>query len=350
MPDSSRPCELQHTRPTCSYTISQSLLELMSIESMMPSNHLILCRPLLFLSSTFPGTRVFYNELVLSIRWPMYWGFSLTISHFNANSGLISYRADRFDLHAVQGTLKSFLQHHSSKPTILWCSAFFRVQLSHPYLTTGKPIALTIWTFVGKVMSLFLNMLFRFVTAFLPRSKHLLISRLQSPASVTFGAQENKVCHCFYFSPSICHKVIGLNAMIFIFWMLSLKPAFLPSSFTFINRLFNPSSLSAIRVAWSYLKLLIFLPAILIPASASSSTAFHMIYSAYNLNMQGDNIQPWHTPFSIWNQSIVPSLVQTVASWPAYRFLRRQETWSSTPILLWVFRRLLRSTKGQKKQ
>ena len=122
-----------------------------SIESMMPSNHLILCRPLLFLSSTFPGTRVFYNELVLSIRWPIYWGFSLTISHFNANSGLISYRADRFDLHAVQGTLKSFLQHHSSKPTILWCSAFFHVQLSHPNLTTGKPIALTICTFVGKV-------------------------------------------------------------------------------------------------------------------------------------------------------------------------------------------------------
>ena len=151
MSDSSRPCELQHTRPTCSYTISQSLLELMSTESMMPSNHLILCRPLLFLSSTFPGTRVFYNELVLSIRWPMYWGFSLTISHFNANSGLISYRADRFDLHAVQGTLKSFLQHHSSKPTILWCSAFFHVQLSHPNLTTGKPIALTICTFVGKV-------------------------------------------------------------------------------------------------------------------------------------------------------------------------------------------------------
>ena len=182
MPDSSRPCELQHTRPTCSYTISQSLLELMSIESMMPSNHLILCRPLLFLSSTFPGTRVFYNELVLSIRWPIYWSFSLTISHFNANSGLISYRADRFDLHAVQGTLKSFLQHHSSKASILWRSAFFIVQLSHPYMTTEKNIALIRQTFVGKVMSLLFNMLSRLVITFLPRSKRLLISWLQSHA------------------------------------------------------------------------------------------------------------------------------------------------------------------------
>ena len=144
MPDSSRPCELQHTRPTCSFTISQSLLELMSIESMMPSNHLILCRPLLFLSSTFPGTRVFSNELVLPIRWPMYWSFSLIISHFNEYSGLISYRADRFDLHAVQGTPKSFLQHHSSKATILWCTTYFLVQLSYPHMTTEKPITWTI--------------------------------------------------------------------------------------------------------------------------------------------------------------------------------------------------------------
>ena len=199
MSDSSRPCELQHTRPTCSYTISQSLLELMSIESMMPSNNLILCRPLLCPPSTFPGTRVFYNELVLSIRWPIYWGFSLTISHFNANSGLISYRADRFDLHAVQGTLKSFLQHHSSKATILWCTTFFLVQLSYPHMTSEKPITWTIWTFVGKVTSLLFNMLSRFVTAFLPRSKHLSISWLQSPAAMIFGAQENKLYHCFYF-------------------------------------------------------------------------------------------------------------------------------------------------------
>ena len=125
--------------------------------------------------------------------------FSLTISHFNEYSGLISYRTDRFDLHAVQGTLKSLLQHHSSKATILWCTIFFLVQLSHPYMTTGKPITLTIWTFVGKVTSLLFNMLSTFVTAFIPRSKHLLISWLQSPAAVIFGAQENKLCHCFYF-------------------------------------------------------------------------------------------------------------------------------------------------------
>ena len=165
----------------------------MSIESMMPSNHLILCRPLLFPPSTCLGTRVFSNELVLPIRWPMYWSFSLTISHFNEYSGLISYRTDRFDLHAVQGTLKSLLQHHSSKATILWSTTFFLVQLSHLYMTTGKPITLTLWTFVGKVRSLLFNMLSTFVTAFIPRSKHLLISWLQSPAAVIFGAQENKL-------------------------------------------------------------------------------------------------------------------------------------------------------------
>ena len=258
-------------------------------------------------------------------------------------------RTDRFDLPAVQGTLKGFLQHYSSKAIILWGSAFSHVQISRPYMTTGKPITLTIWTFVGKLMSLLYNMLSTFVTAFLPRSKHLLISWLQSLAAVSFEAQENKVCHCFYFLPIYLNEVIGLNVMIFIFWMLSLKPAFLLFSFTFINRLFSSSSLSAIRVVWSYLKLLIFLPAILIQASASFSIAFHVMYPAYKLNKQGDNIQPWCT-FPILNQSIVPSLVQTVASWPAYRFLRRQVRWSSTPISLRIFHDLLWSTKDQKKQ
>ena len=145
---------LQH-QDSLSITISWSLLKLMSIESMMPSNHLILCHPLLLLPSTFTSIRVFSNELVLHIRWPKYWSFSFSISPSSENSGLVSFRIDFLDLFAVQGTLKSFLQHHSSKASILLCSDFFMVQISHPYMTTGKTIALTRWTFVGKVMSLF---------------------------------------------------------------------------------------------------------------------------------------------------------------------------------------------------
>ena len=168
-----------------SITKSQSLLRLMSIESVMPSSHLILCRPLLLLPSIFPSIRVFSNESVLHIRWPKYWSFSFSISPSNEYSELISFRMDWLDLLAVQGTLKSLLQHHSSKASTLQCSAFFIVQLSHPYMTTGKTIALIRWTFVGKVMSLLLNMLSRLVITFLPRSKRLLISWLQSPSAVT---------------------------------------------------------------------------------------------------------------------------------------------------------------------
>ena len=149
----------------------------------MPFNHLILCRPLLLLLSIFPSIRVFSSESALHIRWPKYWSFSF-ISPFNEHPGLISFRMDWLDLLAVQGTLKSLLQHHSSKASILQHSAFFIVQLSHPYLTTGKTIALTRWTFVGKVMSLLLNMLSRLVITFLPRRKRLLISWLQSPSAV----------------------------------------------------------------------------------------------------------------------------------------------------------------------
>ena len=152
-----------------SITNSQSLLKLMSIESVMPSNHLILCHPLL--PSVFPGIRVFSNGSVLHIRWPKYWIFSISPS--NDYSGLISFRIDWFDLLTVQGTLKSLLQHHSLKASVLWCSAFLMVQLSHPYMTTGKTTALTRWTFVEKVMSLLFHMLSRFVIAFLPRSKRL---------------------------------------------------------------------------------------------------------------------------------------------------------------------------------
>ena len=154
----------------------QELTQLMSIKSVMSSNHLILCHPLLLLPLIFPNIRVFSNESLLHIRWPKYWSFSFRNSPSNEYSGLISFRMDWLDVLAVQGTLKSLLQHHSSKASILWRSAFFMLQLSHPYMTTGKTIALTRWIFVGKVMSLLFNMLSRLVIAFLPRSKCLLIS------------------------------------------------------------------------------------------------------------------------------------------------------------------------------
>ena len=159
-----------------SITNSWSLLKLMSIESVMPSDHLILCHPLFLLLSIFPSIRVFSHESALHIRWPKCWSFSFSISSSNEHPGLISFRMDWLDLLAVQGTLKSLLQHHSSKASILWHSAFFMVQLSHPYMTTGKTIGLTGWTFVGKVMSLLFNMLTKLVITFLPKSKCLLIS------------------------------------------------------------------------------------------------------------------------------------------------------------------------------
>ena len=165
-----------------SFTISQNLLRLMSIELMMPTNHLILYHFLLLLPSVLPSIRVFSSDLTLCIRWPNYWNFNISPS--NEHSGLISFRIDWFDFLAVQGTLKSLLQHRSSKASILWHSAFFPVQLSHPHMTTRKTIALTRQSFVGKVMSLLFNMLSRLVIAFLPRSKHLLISWLQSPSTV----------------------------------------------------------------------------------------------------------------------------------------------------------------------
>ena len=167
----------------------------------MPSSHLILCHPLLLLPPIPPSIRVFSNESTLHMRWPKYWNFSLSISPSNEHPGLISFRMDWLDLLAVQGTHKSLLQHHSSEASILRCSAFFTVQLSHPYMTTGKTIALTRWTFVGKVMSLLLNMLSRLVITFPPRSKRLLISWLQSPSAVILKPQKNKVWHCFHGFP-----------------------------------------------------------------------------------------------------------------------------------------------------
>ena len=180
----------------------------------MPSNNLILCHPLLLLPSIFPSIRVFSNESVLRNRWSKYWSFSFSISPANEYPGLISFRMDWFDLLAVQGTLKSLPQHCSSKASILQCSAFFIVQLSHPYVTTGKIIVLTRQTFVGKVMSLLFNMLSRLLIVFLPRSKCLLISRLQSPSAVILEPQKIKSATV---SPSICHEVMGPDAMILVF-------------------------------------------------------------------------------------------------------------------------------------
>ena len=198
----------------------------MSIESVMPSNHLIFYRPLLLLLSIFLSIKVFSNESIHHIRWPKYWSFSFSISPSNEYSGLISFRMDWLDLLAVQGTLKSLFQHHSSKTSVLWHSAFFIVQLKHPYMTTGKTIALTGWTFVGKVMSLLFNKLSRLVITFLPRNKHLLIIWLRSPSAVILEPPKMKSVTASIVSPSICHEMMGLDAMILVFWMLSFKPTF----------------------------------------------------------------------------------------------------------------------------
>ena len=178
-----------------------NLLKLMSIKSLMPSSHLILCRPLLLLLPIPPSIRVFSNESTLRMRWPKYWSFSFNINPSNEHLGLISFRMDWLDLYADQGTLKSLLQHHSSKASILRRSAFLTVQLSHPYMTTGKTIALTRWTIVGKVMSLIFNMLSRLVITFLPRSKRLFNLMAEVTICTNFGAHKNKVCHCFHCFP-----------------------------------------------------------------------------------------------------------------------------------------------------
>ena len=189
----------------------------MSIESMMSSNHLILCRPLLLLPSMFPSIRVFSNEAVLCIRWPKYWNFSFSLSSSSEYSGLISIRIDSSDLLAIQGTLKSLLQHHSSKASILWCSAFFMVQPSHPYMTTGKNHSFDQTDFVDKVMSLPFNMLSRLVIAFLPRSKRLLISWLPTPSAVIWEPKKIKFLTVSIVSPSIYHEVMGPDVMILVF-------------------------------------------------------------------------------------------------------------------------------------
>ena len=195
---------MNHSTPGLwSITNSRSLLKLMSIKSVMPSSHLILCRPLLLLPPIPSSIRVFSSDSALCIRWLKYWSFSFSISPSNQHPGLISFRMDWLDLLAVQGTLKSLLQHHSLKASIFRCSAFFIVQLSHPYLTTGKTIALTRWTFVGKVMFLFFNMLSRLIITFLTRSKHLLISWLQAQSAVILEPPKIQSYTISTVSPSI---------------------------------------------------------------------------------------------------------------------------------------------------
>ena len=319
-----------------SITNTRNFHKLMSIESMMPSNHLILCC-LLLPSSIFPNIRVFSNESVPRIRWPKYWSFSFRINPSNKYSGLISFRIDWVDFLAVQGTLKSLLQHHSSKASILQCSSFFMDQLSHPYMTTGKNIALTRRTFVNKVMSLLFNKLSRLLIAFIPRSKCLLISWLQSPSAVILETKKIKSITVSIVSPSTCHEEMGQDAMILALecWVLSQffhSPVSLSSRVSFVPLHFLPLGLCHLQI-WA-----IFIPACawfrlcLISHCVSSSPGFCMMYSAYKLNKQGDDLQPWHTPFQIWNQSLVACLVLTVASWPAYRFLRRQVRWSGISI------------------
>ena len=209
-----------------SITNSWSPPKPMSIESMMPPSHLILCRPFFLLPSIFPSIRVFSNESTLRMRWPKYWSFSFSISPSKEHPGLISFRMDCLDLLEVHGTLKSLLQHHSSKASVLRWSAFFIVQLSHPYATTKKTVTLARWTFVGKVMSLLFNVLSRLVIAFLSRSKHLLISWLQSPTVVILKPKKIKSATIYCYPIYWWGEVMELDAMIWVFWMLSFKPSF----------------------------------------------------------------------------------------------------------------------------
>ena len=260
-----------------SITNSKSLLRFVSIEPVMPSNHLILCCPLLLLPSIFPRIRVFSN-------WVSSWHQVAKVLEFQFQqispsseySGLISLRMDWLDLLAVQGTLKSLLQHHSSKASVLWHSAFFIVQISHPYITTGKTIALTGWTFVGEVMSLLFNMLSRLVITFLPRSKRLLITWLQSPSAMTLEPKKTD-WHCFHCLPIYFPWSDGTRCHDLSFQNVELYANFFTLLSQFHQEAFSSSSLSAIRVVSpAYLRLLILLLPILTPACASSSPAFLM--------------------------------------------------------------------------
>ena len=259
--------------------VNHQLLEFTQTHVHWVSDAIQPCHPLSSPSSpalTPSSIRVFSSESTLLMRWPKYWSFSFSISPSNEHPGLISFRMDWLQSKGSQESSPT----PQFKSIILQCSASFIVQLSHPYMTTGKTIGLTRQTFVGNVMSLLFNMLSRLVITFLPRSKHLLISWQKSPSAVILEPRKIKSATVSTVPPSICHEVMGPDAMILVFWMLSFKPTFSLSSFTFIKRL-SSCSLSATRVVSSaYLRLLIFLRAILIPACASSSLAFLMMYSA----------------------------------------------------------------------
>ena len=267
-----------NTQAPLSSTIFRSLLKFMSIELAMLSNHLILCCWLFILPSVFPSIRVFSS---LHIRWPKYWVFSISPS--NEYSRLISFRIDWFGLLAVQGTLKSVLQHGSLKGLYSWVLSL----LYGPTLTSAhaywKNHSFDSRTLVSKVVSLLFNTLSRFVIAFLPRSKCLSILWLQSPCTVILEPKKIKSVTISIVSPSVCHEVMGLDAMILVFWMLSFKPAFSLSSFTFM-RLFNSSSLSTTGVVSSvYMRLFMFLPAVFILACSTSSLACWKIYIMYKM-------------------------------------------------------------------
>ena len=313
----------------------------MPIESMMPSNHLILCRTFSSCLHAFPALGSFLRSR-LFVSGGQSIGASASASVLPMYIECwVNFRIDWFDLLAPRDSQESSPAPQLKSISFLVLSLLYGPTLIsvHDY---WKNHSLARWTFVGKVMSLLLNMLSRLVITFLPRSKRLLISWLQSPYVVILEPPKIKSLTVSIVSPSICHEVMGPEAMIFVFWMLSFKPTFLLSSFTLIKRLFSSSLLSAIRVVSStYLRLLIFLLEILIPVCASSSLAFHMMYSAYKLNKQGDGIQPWHIPFPVWNQSVVPGPVLTVVSWPAYRFLRRKVRWSGIPISFRIWWQLL---------
>ena len=257
----------------------------------MPSNYLIFCHPLLFLPSIFPSIRIFSNDSDLCIWWPKCWNFSFSITPSNEYSRLILFRVDWFDLLAVQGTLKS-LPAPQFESIILWCSAYFMVQILHPYMTTGKTIALTTWTFVGKVMSLLFNMPSRFVIAFLPRSKHLLISWLQLSSAVILEPKKIKSVTVSTFYPSICHEVMGSDAMILVFLMLSFKPAFSLSFFTIIKRLFK------FFFTFYHYSGIIYISEVVNISPSSFDSSLCLIqpsistkYFVHKLNKQGGNIQ-----------------------------------------------------------
>ena len=316
---------------------SWSLLKLVSIESVMPSNHLILCHPHLLLPSIFPSIRIFQmSQFITSGGQSIGVSASASVLPINIQQWFPLGRTGWISLQS-KGLSRVFSNIIVQKHQFIGTQLSLKSN-SHIHTWLLETITLTRWIFVGKVMALLFNMLSRMVITILPRSKCLLISWLQSPSAVIFELPKIKSLTVFIASLSSCHEVMGPDAMILVFWMLSFKPTFSLSSFTFIKRHFSSSSLSAIRVVSSgYLRLLIFVLAILIPACASSSSAFCMMYSACKLNNQGDNIQPWCTLFPIWNQSVVLCPVLIVASWPAYRFLMRQVRWYGIPISWRIF-------------